>query len=120
MASKATSRRRVRDGAASRRSKAKSVSSAGRASTATRLFKAQTDLLKAGLAALPGKRARHAPHALGKLFKPLEEVFDQRVAAALKRLGAPTSVQFRQLSEQIDRLTAQVVQLRRRISRKPR
>lgn len=41
-------------------------------------------------------------------IKKLEDVFDQRVIAALERSGLPTVKEFRRLSRRVDQLTLQL------------
>jgi poly(hydroxyalkanoate) granule-associated protein len=51
-------------------------------------------------------------------FRKLEEVFDERVASALERLGIPSARTVARLEERIEQLAAQVRHLRAPRSRK--
>ena len=62
-------------------------------------------------AAATSSPAKSALDSLGDSlgFRKLEDVFDQRIAAALERLGVPTAQQFEMLQRQLDALTAQAM-----------
>jgi DNA-binding transcriptional regulator YbjK len=88
--------------------KAAAAPKAKRRSAAGQLIDAQKGLLQAGLRAVMGKPA---PNVAGKSPWPLgslEDVFDQRIAAALKRLGMPSADQFAALAAQLDKAIARL------------
>ena len=47
-------------------------------------------------------------------LRKLEDVFDQRVASALERMGIPTARELAKLREQVDALSKQVSELKSR------
>jgi poly(hydroxyalkanoate) granule-associated protein len=51
-------------------------------------------------------------------FKKLEDVFDERVASALHRLGIPSAKEVERLQRQMEELVAQVQSLRQARRRK--
>ncbi len=51
----------------------------------------------------PSQVSRASFDPLG--FRKIEDVFDQRIAAALERLGVPSAAQFEALQRQLDQLT---------------
>lgn len=75
------------------------------------------NLLQAGLSALSLPRAESAmADGLSKMadsfgFKKLEDVFDQRVASALERIGSPSAAEFSRLVAKVEALTALVESL---------
>lgn len=87
--------------------------SAGR--FAGHLIDSQKNLLKAGLRALKGDTKAGSRGAWPLVT--LEEVFDQRVAAALERLGVPTAAQLAQLADRVEKLTRRVEALSRKLGR---
>jgi Poly(hydroxyalcanoate) granule associated protein (phasin) len=70
------------------------------------------DILQAGLSALSIPRAESAmADGLSKIadsfgFKKLEDVFDQRVASALERIGIPSAEKLNQLMKKVEELSA--------------
>jgi hypothetical protein len=70
------------------------------------------ELLQAGLSALSLPRAESAmADGLSKIadsfgFKKLEDVFDQRVASALERIGFPSVQELSRLVERVEALSA--------------
>ena len=77
-------------------------------------FASSRHLLHAGLSALSLPRAESAvAGGLSKIadsfgFKKLEDVFDQRVASALQRIGIPSARELARLVEKVDTLSALV------------
>ena len=77
-------------------------------------FASSKHLLHAGLSALSLPRAESAvADGLSKIadsfgFKKLEDVFDQRVASALQRIGIPSAGELARLIEKVDTLSALV------------
>ncbi len=77
-------------------------------------FASSKHLLHAGLSALSLPRAESAvADGLSKIadsfgFKKLEDVFDQRVASALQRIGIPSARELARLIEKVDALSALV------------
>ncbi len=77
-------------------------------------FASSKHLLHAGLSALSLPRAESAvADGLSKIadsfgFKKLEDVFDQRVASALQRIGIPSAKELARLIEKVDALSALV------------
>lgn len=77
-------------------------------------FASSRHLLHAGLSALSLPRAESAvADGLSKIadsfgFKKLEDVFDQRVASALQRIGIPSARELARLVEKVDTLSALV------------
>jgi hypothetical protein len=77
-------------------------------------FASSKHLLHAGLSALSLPRAESAvADSLSKIadsfgFKKLEDVFDQRVASALQRIGIPSAAELARLIEKVDTLTSLV------------
>lgn len=80
-------------------------------------FASSRHLLHAGLSALSLPRLPRAESAvaggLSKIadsfgFKKLEDVFDQRVASALQRIGIPSARELARLVEKVDTLSALV------------
>jgi hypothetical protein len=77
-------------------------------------FASSKHLLHAGLTALSLSRAESAvADGLSKItdsvgFKKLEDVFDQRVASALQRIGIPSADELARLIEKVDTLSALV------------
>ncbi len=72
------------------------------------------EILQAGLSALSLPRAESAmADGLSKIadsfgFKKLEDVFDQRVASALHRIGIPSAEELSSLIQKIDELSAMI------------
>lgn len=77
-------------------------------------FASSRHLLHAGLSALSLPHAESAvAGGLSKIadsfgFKKLEDVFDQRVASALQRIGIPSARELARLVEKVDTLSALV------------
>jgi hypothetical protein len=76
------------------------------------MLQAQRKLLSAGIDSLStDAMAAGRPHmksVTGPLqdgFRKLEQVFDDRVAAALQRIGMPSAETLRELIERVDRLS---------------
>ena len=65
--------------------------------------------IPSGGAATPRPAAKTALDSLGDTlgFRKLEDVFDQRIAAALERLGMPTAEEFAALREEVRQLRAE-------------
>lgn len=71
-----------------------------------------------GIGAAPGVDPRLGLHGLPGLdafgLRKFEDVFDQRVAAALERLGMPTRAELQALHDKLDRVLAQLDRLEHR------
>lgn len=65
--------------------------------------------IPSGGASTPRPAAKTALDSLGDTlgFRKLEDVFDQRIAAALERLGLPTAEEFAALREEVRQLRAE-------------
>ena len=65
--------------------------------------------IPSGGTSTPGPAAKTALDSLGDTlgFRKLEDVFDQRIAAALERLGMPTAEEFAALREEVRQLRAE-------------
>ncbi|MET0165179.1 MAG: phasin family protein, partial [Vicinamibacterales bacterium] len=74
------------------------------------ILQAQRKLLSAGIDSLSHDTAgrphvKGVPGPLQDGFRRLEQVFDDRVAAALQRIGMPSAETLRELIERVDRLS---------------
>jgi hypothetical protein len=106
---KATATGQVRraSAGASRQPSRKKAAPANADSTAS----SPTDLLRAGLSALSLPRAESAvAGGLSRIadsfgFKKLEDVFDQRVAGAMERIGYPSAAELNRLMVQLSEIT---------------
>lgn len=85
---------------------------------AGQIIDAQKGLIQAGLRAVMGKPETSDAGKPGSWrLGSLEDVFDQRIAAALQRIGIPTVQQVKALTEQIERLNQRLAALEKRRSR---
>jgi Poly(hydroxyalcanoate) granule associated protein (phasin) len=84
------------------------VPKAQRRSAAGQLIDAQKGMLQAGLRAVMGRSDPNEPGKSSWPLGSLEDVFDQRIAAALRRLGMPSATELaaltRRLEEAIERM----------------
>jgi hypothetical protein len=71
---------------------------------AGKILDTQRSILQAGLRAVMPAPKPPKKGGMPWSFASLEEVFDQRVASALHRLGVPTALQFTALEAKIDRV----------------
>ena len=72
------------------------------------MLQMQRKLLSAGMESLPPEAMAAAKGVTGPLhdgFRKLEQVFDDRVAAALQRIGMPSAETLRELIERVDQLS---------------
>jgi hypothetical protein len=72
------------------------------ARVAGKILNTQRALIQASLRAVMPKGQPSKTGATPWRFTSLEDVFDQRIAAALERLGVPTSDQFEVLTARLD------------------